>query len=164
MNITENITAKKKRIEQLDQKIEAIQLAKDWKAVERLIKIIPSDKPAIALPFNTFSLTNYTIFVGRNNKSNDILTFDYAKKNDLWLHVKDAQGSHVVVKKKGAQPIPKFVIQRAAELAAYFSKRKTENMTPVQYTERKYVRKIKGSLPGQVAVMKEKVLLIQPKL
>ena len=164
MNITENIAAKKKRIEQLDQKIEAIQLAKDWKAVERLIKIIPSDRPAIALPFNTFSLANYTIFVGRNNKSNDILTFDYAKKDDLWLHVKDAQGSHVVVKKKGAQPIPKFVIQRAAELAAYFSKRKTENMTPVQYTERKYVRKIKGSPPGQVAVMKEKVLLIQPKL
>ena len=82
MNITENIAAKKKRIEQLDQKIEAIQLAKDWKAVERLIKIIPSDRLAIALPFNTFSLANYTIFVGRNNKSNDILTFDYAKKDE----------------------------------------------------------------------------------
>ena len=163
-NITENIAAKKKHIQQLDQKIAVIKLTKDWKALQHLIKTNALKKPSITLPFNTFSMADYSIYVGRNNKSNDLLTFDYAKKDDLWLHVKDAPGSHVVIKKQGILVIPKPVIERAAELAAYFSKRKTENMAPVIYTERKYVRKIKGSLPGQVAVMKEKVLLVQPKL
>jgi predicted ribosome quality control (RQC) complex YloA/Tae2 family protein len=162
--IKENIAAKKNVIQQLDQKIEAIELTTDWKALQRLIKTTPLDPPAKDLPFNTFSVTDYSIYVGRNNKCNDVLTFDYAKKDDLWLHVKDAPGSHVIIKKQGILPIPKPVIERAAALAAYFSKRKTENMAPVIYTERKYVRKIKGSLPGQVAVMKEKVLLVQPKL
>ena len=163
-NITENIAAKKKHIQQLDQKIAVIKLTKDWKALQHLIKTNALKKPSITLPFNTFSMADYSIYVGRNNKSNDLLTFDYAKKDDLWLHVKDAPGSHVVIKKQGILVIPKPVIERAAELAAYFSKRKTENMAPVIYTERKYVRKIKGSLPGHVAVMKEKVLLVQPKL
>ena len=162
--IKENIVAKKKVIQQLDQKIEAIDLTKDWKTLQRLIKTTLSDPPVKGLPFNTFSMTDYSIYVGRNNKSNDVLTFDYAKKDDLWLHVKDAPGSHVVIKKQGILPIPKSIIERAAALAAYFSKRKTENMAPVIYTERKYVRKIKGSLPGQVVVTKEKVLLVQPKL
>ena len=163
-NITENIAAKKKVIQQLNQKIEAIKLTEDWKALQRLIKTNTLKNPSTTLPFNKFSIADYSIYVGRNNKSNDLLTFDYAKKDDLWLHVKDAPGSHVVIKKQGILVIPKPVIERAAELAAYFSKRKTENMAPVIYTERKYVRKIKGSLPGQVAVMKEKVLLVQPKL
>ena len=82
----------------------------------------------------------------------------------MWLHVKDAPGSHVLIKKQGISPIPKPVIERAAELAAYFSKRKTETIAPVIYTEKKYVRKINGSPPGQVTVMKEQVLLIHPKL
>ena len=92
------------------------------------------------------------------------MTFDYAKKDDLWLHVKDAPGSHVVIKKQGVLPIPKLVIEKAAQLAAYFSKRKTEKIAPVIYTEKKYVRKINGSLPGKVTVMKEQILLIHPKL
>ena len=72
-------------------------------------------------------MSDYTIYVGRNNKSNDLLTFNYAKKDDLWLHVKDAPGSHVVIKKQGVLPIPKHIIEKAAELAAYFSKENRKN-------------------------------------
>ena len=163
-NITENITAKKIQIRKLDQKIKTIKLTNDWKTLQKLFKKSTSHINNKALPFTTFSVSDYTIYVGRNNKSNDLLTFDYAKKDDLWLHVKDAPGSHVVIKKQGVLPIPKHIIEKAAELAAYFSKRKTERIAPVIYTEKKYVRKINGSPPGQVAVMKEKVLLIHPKL
>ena len=163
-NITENITAKKIHIRQLDQKIKTIKLTNDWKTLQKLIKKSTSSVNIKALPFTTFLVRDYTIHVGRNNKSNELLTFHYAKKDDLWLHVKDAPGSHVLIKKQGIIPIPKPVIEKAAELAAYFSKRKTERIAPVIYTEKKYIRKINGSLPGQVAVMKEQVLLIHPKL
>ena len=163
-NITENIIAKKIHIQQLDQKIKEIKLVNDLKTLHKLIKKSTKYVNKKALPFTTFSIINYTIYVGRNNKSNDLLTFDYAKKDDLWLHVKDAPGSHVVIKKQGVLPIPKLVIEKAAQLAAYFSKRKTEKIAPVIYTEKKYVRKINGSLPGKVTVMKEQILLIHPKL
>ena len=163
-NIKKNVAAKKKHIIQLDQKIKEINLVNDCKTLQNLIKKNASNITNKALPFTTFSKIDYTIWVGRNNKSNDLLTFEYAKKDDLWLHAKDAPGSHVVIKKQGVSPIPKTVIEKAAELAAYFSKKKTEKIAPVIYTEKKYVRKIKGSLPGQVAVIKEQVLLVQPKL
>ena len=54
------------------------------------------------------------------------------------------------------------VIERAAELAAYYSKRKTDSLCPVTYTPRKYVRKKKGAPPGQVIVEREEVIMVKP--
>ena len=77
-----------------------------------------------ALPFTTFSVSDYTIYVGRNNKSNDLLTFDYAKKDDLWLHVKDAPGSHVVIKKQGVLQFLNILLKRLQNWQPIFLKEK----------------------------------------
>ena len=58
----------------------------------------------------------------------------------------------------------KDVIQRAAELAAYYSKRKNESLCPVSVTPKKYVRKRKGDPPGLVVVEREEVLMVVPSL
>jgi predicted ribosome quality control (RQC) complex YloA/Tae2 family protein len=101
--------------------------------------------------------------VGRNAENNDKLTLKHAHKEDLWLHAKDVAGSHVVIKHQSGKQFPKEVIHRAAELAAFNSKRRTDSLCPVICTPKKYVRKRKGDPPGTVVVEREKVIMVEPK-
>ena len=105
----------------------------------------------------------FEVLVGKSAKGNDEMLRNYAWKEDLWLHAKDVSGSHVLIKFKSGITFPKSVIERAAELAAYYSKNKNESLAAVIYTPSKYVRKVKGSAPGSVMVSKEDILLIPPK-
>jgi predicted ribosome quality control (RQC) complex YloA/Tae2 family protein len=113
-------------------------------------------------PFLEFACMGYTILVGKNAKQNDLLTFQYSKKNDIWLHARDAFGSHVIVRNPSDRDLPAPVLEYAAGLAARHSKRKHEGLVPVQYTPRKYIRKVKNGAAGQVIVEREKVLMIEP--
>lgn len=70
-------------------------------------------------------------------------------------------GSHVILQRKG-KDFPRHIIEYAASLAAGYSKRKGEALVAVQYTLRKYVRKLKGGPPGKVIVDREEVLLVEP--
>lgn len=116
------------------------------------------------VPFHEVEFKGFKIWIGKSADSNDELTQKYAHKDDLWLHVKDVAGSHVVIKHQSNKAFPKEVIERAAELAAYNSKRKTETLCAVVYTPKKFVRKRKGDPPGSVIVEKEKVIMVPPKL
>jgi predicted ribosome quality control (RQC) complex YloA/Tae2 family protein len=118
--------------------------------------------PEVNELFKNFEIDGYKILIGKNSKNNDLLTLKYASKNDLWLHAKDVAGSHVIIKEKLGTQTPVYVIEKAASLAAWFSKRKTDTMVPVMFTPKKFVRKIKGSLAGQVIVEKEEVVLVEP--
>lgn len=116
------------------------------------------------LPYRQFEIEGFTVLVGKNAKSNDILIRNYSWKEDLWLHAKDVSGSHVIIKHQAGKTYPKPVIEKAAQLAAYYSKRKMETLCPVSITPRKYVRKSKDLAPGQVIVDREETLLVEPQL
>jgi hypothetical protein len=118
--------------------------------------------PAVNELFKHFEIDSYKILIGKNSKNNDLLTLKYASKNDIWLHTKDVSGSHVVIKDHPGTKTPLYIIEKAASLAAWFSKRKTDTMVPVIYTPKKFVRKIKGTPAGQVTVEKEEVILVEP--
>jgi predicted ribosome quality control (RQC) complex YloA/Tae2 family protein len=138
----------------------------DYKALKAFIKenLATGEKAPKAAeePFRVFTTGGYKILVGKSAKNNDELTQKYTHKEDLWLHAKDVAGSHVVVKQQAGKPFPAPVIEKAAQLAAWYSKRKTDSLCPVLYTPKKFVRKPKGAAPGQVIVEREKVLLVKP--
>lgn len=113
-------------------------------------------------PFHEFNFLGYTILVGKNAKQNDQLTFQYSKKTDTWMHARDAFGSHVIVRNPHDRDLPNAVLEYAASIAARFSKRKHEGLVPVQYTPRKYVRKMKNGAAGQVILEREKVVMVAP--
>ncbi len=123
-----------------------------------------SAKKEDPFPFHEVEFKGYKIWIGKNAANNDLLTLKYTHKDDLWLHVKDVSGSHVVVKHHSGKPIPKEVVERAAELAAFNSKRKTESLCPVAFTQKKFVRKRKGDPAGAVVVEREQVIMVEPKL
>jgi predicted ribosome quality control (RQC) complex YloA/Tae2 family protein len=117
-------------------------------------------------PFKIFTVEGgFTVYAGKNSSNNDLLTFKFAKPNDLWFHARGSSGSHVVLKLGGAQGTPsKKAIEQAASIAAYYSKMKNAKHVPVAMTERKFVHKPKGAPAGTVALDKEKVIFVQPLL
>lgn len=135
------------------------------RALRKLLKdSIPKENSAVASPFHTFEMEGWQIYVGRNAKNNDELTLHFARRDDLWLHAKDVTGSHVIIRAQGARTIPINVIEYAASIAAYNSRMRTSDLVPVQYTQRKYVRKRKGDPPGAVVVERENVMMVEPTL
>jgi predicted ribosome quality control (RQC) complex YloA/Tae2 family protein len=106
--------------------------------------------------------SGFRILVGKNNKQNDYLTLKIAKNEDLWLHVKDIPGSHVIIKNPGQKEIPKDILDTAANLAAYFSKSRYSAQVPVDYTLKKYVKKPSGAKPGMVIYENQKTVYITP--
>ena len=117
-------------------------------------------------PFKMFAVEGgFKVYAGKNSANNDLLTFKFAKPNDLWFHARGSSGSHVVLKLGGTQGMPsKKAIEQAASIAAYYSKMKNAKHVPVAMTERKYVHKPKGAPAGTVALDKEKVIFVQPLL
>jgi predicted ribosome quality control (RQC) complex YloA/Tae2 family protein len=93
-----------------------------------------------------------------------LLTQRYARKEDLWLHARDVSGSHVIIRRQAGKKYPIPVIEKAAALAAYHSKRRTDTLCPVIVTPKKYVRKTRDLLEGQVIIDKEEVIMIEPSL
>ena len=102
----------------------------------------------------------YTIYVGRNARQNEIVTFKHAQAEDLWLHVRGQPGAHVIVKSAG-RPVPEPVLNFAAHLAAYHSPaRRGESNCLVDVTERRFVRRIAGGRPGMVSYRNEQPLWV----
>ncbi len=112
-------------------------------------------------PFRRFtSVDGAPIYVGRNARENDELTFKLAKSDDLWLHAHGTPGCHVVVRlERGAEVQPE-TLRDAATLALLYSDLKKSGKGEVIYTRRKYVRKAKGQAPGAVTVTQEKSIFV----
>lgn len=101
------------------------------------------------------------VLVGKGSADNDELTFRVASPHDLWLHAKDRRGAHVIVPLRKSEALPDGALVDAATLAAHFSDARDEALVDVQYTSRKYVRKMKGGSAGAVVVEREKVLVLR---
>lgn len=166
--LKESITSKENEIIKLKGWIQASEQAGELKEVRKIMTETGLDKKqqgqAENLPFHEFEFKGYKILVGRSAEANDKLTLKYSYKDDLWLHAKDVAGSHVLIKHQSGKNFPKDVIEYAAGLAAYNSKRKNESLCPVAFTQKKYVRKRKGDPAGMVVVEREEVILVQPLL
>ena len=152
------------RLEELETQPELHELRglRAWRKKHGLDPATAAKAQANELPFKVFEDQGFTILVGRNAANNDLLTQKYAHKEDLWLHAKDVAGSHVVIRHRAGQPVPEPVVERAAQLAAWYSKRQNDTLCPVTVTPKKWVRKPKGARPGQVLVERERVLLVPP--
>jgi len=133
-----------------------------WRKQHALDPVPASTKATTELPFKVFEDHGFTILVGRNAQNNDLLTQKYAHKDDLWLHAKDVSGSHVVIRHRAGHTVPEPVVERAAQLAGWYSKRQHDSLCPITVTPKKFVRKPKGALPGQVLVERERVVLVVP--
>lgn len=102
---------------------------------------------------------NIKIYVGKNNLQNDYLTFKLASRFDIWFHVKDMPGSHIVVH---SENLDEYTIRLASKMAAYFSKGKHSSSVPVNYTQIRTLKKPHNSKPGRVILDHYQTIYIDP--
>ena len=112
-------------------------------------------------PMEFRSTDGYYIYVGRNNRQNDELTFKTARKDDLWLHATKVHGSHVVIACAGETP-PDDTITQAAQLAAYYAESKGSQNIPVDVMPVRQVKKTPGAKPGMVIYHNYKTIIVNP--
>ena len=107
----------------------------------------------------------FEILVGKADADNDRLTFGIAEPRDFWLHVAGPAGSHVVVKNPlELEELPRPVLERAAELAAWHSKaRGARGKVEVHVCRVADVRKPRGFAPGQVQLKRWDSIKVYPK-
>jgi predicted ribosome quality control (RQC) complex YloA/Tae2 family protein len=113
-------------------------------------------------PLSLVSPDGLPILIGRNSRQNDEVTFRRAGSNDWWFHARGVPGAHVIVRGSGGGSLPPDTIQRAAELAAYYSKLRDDAKVPVDYTRRRYVKRIRGAAPGLVTYRREQTIRVVP--
>jgi predicted ribosome quality control (RQC) complex YloA/Tae2 family protein len=160
------ISQKEKELKVLHDDLEVLSKTTDVKGIRTLAARHPiraEVEEAESVPYHETESMGFRILIGKNAQANDLLLQRFAYKDDLWLHAKDVAGSHVLIKHQAGKVIPKPVIERAAELAAWYSKRKTDTLCPVSVTPRKFVRKRKGDPAGAVVLERERVIMVEPK-
>ena len=101
------------------------------------------------------------IFIGKNNRQNEEVTFKTGAGNDLWLHVRKIPGSHVLIKTTLPGPEPE-ALDAAVQLAAYFSKARGGSQVPVDCVPRRFVKKPPGAKPGFVIFTNQKTFYTTP--
>ena len=112
-------------------------------------------------PMRFESTDGYPIYVGRNNRQNDELTFKLARKDDIWLHASKVHGSHVIISCGGTTP-PDDTVTQAAQLAAYYSESTGGQNIPVDVTPVKQVKRIPSGKPGMVIYHTYRTVIANP--
>lgn len=163
--LTDRLQSLQKLLSQLNDKEQRILATTDMKGLRegqtRKENRVQEQKTSQNnLPYKEFEFEGMKIWVGKNAKSNDQL-LKLAHRNDIWMHARNVQGSHVIIR-SGGKNVSVRTMNYAAGLAAFHSKAKTQDLVPVQYTERKYVSKPKNSNAGEVTLIKEFIVDAEP--
>ena len=115
-------------------------------------------------PYRFKAPSGCEIWIGRNNRQNDILTFRTAVEYDLWFHTQEIPGSHVLLRLEPGAVASELDLQFTADLAAYYSQARESEQAPVIYTEPRHVYKPKGAKPGMVIYKQETVIWGRPQV
>jgi predicted ribosome quality control (RQC) complex YloA/Tae2 family protein len=126
---------------------EALQEGGYWKGTHRK-RVTGGGKSA---PLKVIAQDGTLIWVGRNSRQNEEVTFKKGDSSDIWLHARGMPGAHVIIK-TGGREASDALLDEAASLAAFYSPARDSNAVEVMVAERKNVRKIKGGKPGMVRV------------
>ena len=155
----------------LDQLETDLDLAANWPEIQEVEACLAEagyirekgrrPKVGRSRPLAVHSPDGFLILVGRNSRQNEEVTFRRAAPDDLWLHARGVPGAHVIVK-SGGQEVPEATLRQAAQLAAYYSQARGSSHVEVDYTQRRYVRPIKGAGRGLVTYTQEKTIRVAP--
>lgn len=174
--IFERIGSTESKIKGFEKKLAEIAAAETALDEERLNTIFPAKK----MPTETrkakkrdaeikgvrrfVSSDGFEILVGKGAADNDYLTTRLAAARDTWLHAADYSGSHVVIRNPNRKEISQRTLREAAALAAFYSSARELSRAAVNYTERKFVSKVKGGAPGLVRLASFKTIDVKPEV
>ncbi len=157
---SENIDSKEDLDALAEIKEELIQ--QKYLTAERQTEVSKVDRDS--QPYRLKAPSGCEIWIGRNNRQNDLLTFRTAVEYDLWFHTQEIPGSHVLLRLEPGAVASESDLQFTADLAAYYSQARESEQVPVIYTEPRHVYKPKGAKPGMVIYKQETVIWGRPQV
>ncbi len=114
--------------------------------------------------FRTVMVDGFEVVIGKGDADNDQLTFKVAAPADFWLHVAGVPGSHVVIRNPDKlSEVPREVLERAAQLAAFHSKARDGGKVEVHWCRVADISKPRGFAPGKVMLRSYKAVRVYPK-
>lgn len=114
-------------------------------------------------PYRRYEIAGWEVLVGKGDRQNDQLTLGIAAPSDLWLHASGFAGSHVIVRSRAGEEVPREVVEQAAQLAAWHSKaRGAGGKVAVHVCRVADVRKPPRAPPGQVQLRRFDTLRVYP--
>ncbi len=174
-NVPELLQATEAKIAGLDETVVLLTLAEGFEQIEDItreaeeqgyLKTSATSRKRMKVrrqpPLRLVSSDNFTIYVGRSAGQNEQVTFTIAAPDDLWLHVRNIPGAHVVVKSGGGD-VPQQTLLEAAGLAAYFSAARNDTSVEVEVSRRRLVKRIPGGPLGLVTYRSEQTLRVAPR-
>jgi predicted ribosome quality control (RQC) complex YloA/Tae2 family protein len=123
----------------------------------------PSSPQHPKVRLRTYTLPGgWQVLVGRTDADNDYLSFQVARPDDWWFHIRGMPGSHVILQgPPGADP-DRETLHRAVAIAAYHSKARDAGVVAVSSTRVRDVRKPRGAKAGTVQIRHEQVFKVRP--
>ena len=106
----------------------------------------------------------WRILAGKTDADNERLSLKIARPGDWWFHVRGMPGSHVVLVAPAGEEPDRATLETAAAVAAYHSKARAGGVVAVSGTLARFVTKPRGAKPGTVAIRRERVFKVRPKL
>ena len=100
---------------------------------------------------------NTKIYIGKNNRQNDYIISKISSDEDIWFHVHNCAGSHILLKTNN---LTQELILKCAKLAKTYSSAKNSTKTGVIYTKRKYLKKPPNAPLGYVIYKNETEIMI----
>ncbi len=109
------------------------------------------------------SQDGYLVVYGKTGQQNDEVVRQ-ASSDDIWLHVQQGPGGHVIIK-TGGQPddVAESTIIEAAGHAAALSRQAQSSKVEVDYTQVKHLNKPTGGPPGFVYYRDFKTVRVAPR-
>jgi predicted ribosome quality control (RQC) complex YloA/Tae2 family protein len=104
-----------------------------------------------------YTASGAEVLIGRNAAENDKLTMTHPAKDDMWFHVADAPGSHVIL----VGSTDHKDIKAAARIAVQYSKHKSTSAATVHYCRVGDVHKHSTAPAGQVSMARQRQLLVK---
>ena len=121
-------------------------------------------KDGKGIAFRSVMVDGFEVLIGKGDAENDQLTFKVADNTDFWLHVASMPGSHVVIRNPDKlSELPRHVLERAAELAAFHSKARDGGKVEVHLARIADISKPRGFAPGKVILKKWVGIRVYPK-
>lgn len=144
------------RIEHYKSKIQRLESGEVTPTIQ------PKKQDAQTEKFKRYSKDGWDIYAGKSATNNEILTFEFAGKNDIWLHAADVTGSHVIIRNPSGTLVPEQVMMFAASIALALSRNKHTSLGRVVYSQRKHISRVRKGNIGEVHIMKPQYIDAAP--
>jgi predicted ribosome quality control (RQC) complex YloA/Tae2 family protein len=170
--VPERLAAAETRRAGIDELLTLLALAEGYDQIEELAReaaeqghirraATPTRSKRLP-PLRVVSSDGWTIYVGRSSNQNEQVTFGLGSSDDLWLHVRNLPGAHVIIK-TGGREVPESTLLEAAQLAAYYSRGRDSTSVEVDIAPRRMVRRVPDGSPGLVHYQAQQTVRVSPK-